>query len=129
MKMTLKNKNLIKIKKLFKEAEKLEYVPYTIEVSNDEIKEIINELCFFKNKHYTVVYKDRRRDNEEEGISSSITSACLQHRPNEIVDMLIAKTAKLVYRESIDFVVMNDSKPEVLMETTQEETSVDGAEK
>lgn len=107
MKMTLKNKHLIKIKKMFKEAEKLEYVPHTIEVSTDELREIVNELYFFKNKHYTLVYKDRRRDTEEKGITSSMTSVFLQHRVNEVFDMLVANTAKLVYRESVDFVIQD----------------------
>jgi len=105
MKMTLKNKNLIKIKKMFKEAEKLEYVPHTIEVTKDELKEIVNELCFFKNKHYSLVYRDRRGDGNGEGITSSMNSVFLQHKPNEVYDILVNNTGTLVYRDTINFVI------------------------
>ena len=110
MKMTLKNKNLIKIKKMFKEAEKLEYVPNTVEVSRDELKEIINELCFFKNKHYNLVYRDRRGDGEGDGIISSMNSVFLQHKPNEVFDILAGNTGTLVYRDTIKFVIKNEDK-------------------
>lgn len=124
MLMTFKNKNLVMIKKLYKEAVQLEYIPHEIKVSKKEIREIVNELCFYKNKHYSLVYNDRRREGgSEEGIASTLASACLQFRPNEIADMLINDAAKLVYRDNINIVVKKDSKPEpeVLMEATQED--------
>ena len=117
MKMTLKNKYTMKIKKMYKEAEKLGYVPNNIEVSQDELRGLVNELCVFKaNNRYALAYKDAT----DEGSTSSLASVFLQHRPNEVSDMIIAGTANLIYRDDIDFIIIKDKAPEVLMEEAKD---------
>ena len=107
MKMTLKNQMLVKIDKMKAEAEKLGYVPNTIEISKDELQKIINELFIFKPEQYTLVYKDRRHDSNKGGIPSSMSSVFLQHRADAVVDIIIANTATLMYND-IRFVVIED---------------------
>ena len=109
MKMTLRNRYLIMIKNLHKEARDKNLIPDTIEVAADELRKLVKELAEFKPKSYIVEYKKL----EDAPVSSTLAPLFLKHRINEVSDMIVAGDLELSYHD-IPFVVKEPepTKPE-----------------
>ena len=105
MKMTLKNKYTLKLRKLYEEAEKLGYIPNTIELTNEELYGLLEELCEFKNYNdFGIQYSESVAFKGFGG--ASLSSAFLQYRPKELSELITEKKATLFYHNDIPFVVI-----------------------
>lgn len=120
MKMTLKNHCLMMVKKMRKEAEDKGLIPKAIEVSQDELRNLIGEVELFKPKSYSVKFKLDRREGDDTESSSSLAPLFLRHRVNEVSDKIISGEFELFYH-GISFVIVNNKTKETEAEPVGED--------